>query len=117
MPTESTVVSTAIWVAILEGYSEIELYGVENNQFKDLQVGDDNTVYITERHFDGERLNTIKRDYDGKSAPIHYFLNTVCGMLRSHYILNQFADYMGIKVYNGTSGSMIDSYIRKKTLE
>lgn len=117
MPLESTIVNTALWVAMLEGYTEIDLYGVETNQFKDLFVADDNTLYINSPHFYGNELRQVYNADTGEKSRIHLFLGTVAGMLQSHYYLSLFANYMGVKVYNCTPGSMIDSYDRKKTLE
>lgn len=117
MPVESTVISTAIWTAILEGYSEIELYGVDTNQFKDLSVDENNFVYIDDKHFYGNKLSSrVIGDENGEPIKIHVFLGTIAGMLKSHYILSQFAEYMGAKIYNCSPGSMIDVYPRKKTI-
>lgn len=115
LPVESTIVGTALWVAILEKYDEIELYGVETDQFKDFIVEDDNSLYMIDRHFYGERKRRVIIDTN-MNPKIHEMLNTYTGMLRLHYLLSQFADYMGVKVYNCTPGSMIDSYERKNTL-
>lgn len=117
MPIESTIINTALWTAILLGYDYIDLYGVETNQFKDLYVDDDNTLYITDKHFYETILVPVLHDDTGENSKIHVFLGTICGMLRSHYYLSLFADYMRVKIYNCTPESMIDSYERKNTLK
>lgn len=116
MPMESTVVNTALWVAILEGYDEIELYGVETNQFKDLEVDDDNSLFIVEKHYYGKERARVILDKTAEKTKIHIFLATICGMLASYYRLSLFAEYMGAKVYNCTPNSMIDSFDRRQTL-
>ena len=118
MPMEGTVVNTALWIAILEGYSEVELYGVDTDQFKNLFVSDDNTLYIVDRHYyDGEQKYPVKSDTDRRSLRTFEFLDAYMGMLKSYYLLSVFASYMGTKVYNCSPGSMIDSFDRKNTLE
>lgn len=116
LPIEHTVIGTAIWLSILEQYSEIDLYGVETDQFKDFIVEDDNSLYMIDRHFYGERKRRVYTDVNA-NVKIYEMLRTYTGMLRLHYILSQFADYMGVKIYNCTPHSMIDSYERKKTLD
>lgn len=115
MPTEGTVVNTAVYVAILEGYKEIELYGSELSMFKDIEVGDDNQLYIVEKHFyDNDHRHVVHHDGGGK-AYTHDYLHWVYVMLHSHYLLSQFAEYMGVRIINCTPNSMIDVYERRVT--
>lgn len=113
MPYEGTVVNTAIYVALLEGFKEIEVFGVEHNMFLDLKVDNNNNVGIIEKHFYGKDEFIPLKDDNGKTQPVHYFLSCMFYMLRSHWLLKQFADYMGATIYNCTPNSMIDSYERK----
>lgn len=113
MPVEGTVLNTALYTAILEGYSEIELYGAETSMFLDVRVDSDNRVGIIEKHFyDGEKFMPLKKD-DGTPSRVHDFLYCNYHMLYSYHLLRLFADYKGVKVYNCTPKSMIDSFERK----
>lgn len=117
MPTESTVVNTALWVAILEGYSEVELYGIDTDQFRSLEVGDDNKLYIVEHHFNEPDVrHPIVSDTIFRPLKMHEMLNVYAGMLKSYCILADFAEYMGTKVYNCSPGSAVDAFDRKNTL-
>lgn len=115
MPTEGTVVNTAIYVAILQGFQEIELYGSELSMFKDLEVGDDNQLYIVQKHFYEKDYRAIQTTDGGGKAYVHTYMGYMRAMFYSHYLLRQFADYMGARVINCTPGSMIDVYERKYT--
>lgn len=115
MPTEGTVVNTAIYVALLQGYKEIELYGTELSMFKDLEVGDDNQLYIVQKHFYEKDYKAIQTKDGGGKAYVHTYMGYMHAMFYSHYLLRQFADYMGARVLNCTPGSMIDVYERKHT--
>ena len=114
MPTEGTVVNTAIYVAILQGYKEIELYGSELNMFKDLEVGEDNQLYIVQKHFYEKEYRTKQTTDGGGKAYVHTYMNYMFVMFHSHYLLRQFADYMGVRIVNCSPGSMIDVYERKR---
>lgn len=114
MPVEGTVLNTALYVAILEGYDEVELYGAETSMFLDIRVNDNNQVGIIEKHFyDGEKFLPLMTD-DGNPSRVHDFLYCVYHMLNSYHLLSQFATYKKVKVYNCTPKSMIDSFERKK---
>ena len=114
MPSEGTVVNTAIYVAILQGYKEIELYGSELTMFKDLEVGEDNQLYIVQKHFYEKEYRAKQTTDGGGKAYVHTYMNYMFVMFHSHYLLRQFADYMGVRIVNCTPGSMIDVYERKR---
>lgn len=113
MPTEGTVVNTAIYVALLQGYKEIELYGSELSMFKDLEVGEDNRLYIVEKHFNDEDNRHLVKHDGGGCAHTHDYLSWMYYMFHSHFLLKLFSEYMGAHILNCTPGSMIDVYDRK----
>jgi hypothetical protein len=113
MPTEGTVVNTAIYVALLRGFKEIELYGSELSMFKDLEVGEDNQLYIVQKHF-YEKDYRVKQTTDGGGkAYVHTYMYYMYAMFYSHYLLEDFSKYMGAHISNCTPNSMIDVYDRK----
>lgn len=118
MPIEGSIVSTAIYVALLEGYSTIYLYGVDHNQFLDLAVNDNNQLCSVDRHFyDNDEpvlkpfLDTSRTD--GGVFRVHDFFRFLSEMFTSHEYLSQFAKFKGARIINCTKGSMIDSYERR----
>lgn len=118
MPTEATVVNTAIYVAILEGYSEIELYGVEHNMFKNLVVNDENQLCIIEHNFYDKQDSLVPVVNDGSnvsSGKMHNYMFFIWKMFDSHRLLSEYAEYRNCKIYNCTPDSMIDVYERKQT--
>ena len=112
MPEEGTVVNTAIYVAIIEGYKEIELYGVEHNMFLNLRMNEKHRMCIMQKNFydKEEKLVPLTRDGDFEKMYIHGYMNFIYVMFRSHYLLRQFADFMGARIINCTPESMIDVY-------
>lgn len=112
MPEDGTVVNTAIYVALLEGYKEIELYGVEHNMFLNLRMNEKHEMCMLQKNFydKEDKLVPLKRDGDFAKMYIHGYMNFIYVMFRSHYLLRQFADYMGSRIVNCTPDSMIDVY-------
>ena len=117
MPEEGTVVNTAIYVALIEGYKEIELYGVEHSMFLNLRLNDQHKLYNIQKNFydKEETLVPVTNDGSFEQAKIHNYMNFICVMFNSHYLLRQFADYMGARIINCTPDSMIDVYEFKNT--
>ena len=118
MPVEGSIASTAIYVALLEGYKTIYLYGVDHNQFLDLAVNDKNQLCSIDRHFYDKGEPVLKpfldtSRTDGKTFRVHDFFRFLYEMFTSHYYLSQFAKYKNARVINCTKGSMIDSYERR----
>lgn len=112
MPEEGTVINTAIYVALIEGYKEIELYGVEHSMFLNLRMNENHEICMLQKNFyDKEaKLVPIKTDGNFERSYIHNYMEFIYVMFRSHYLLKQFADYMGAKIINCTRNSMIDVY-------
>jgi hypothetical protein len=118
MPEDGTVANVAIYVALIEGYKEIELYGADHSMFLELAVNDNNELCSLDSHFYEEgkpKMHVLKNCCTTEDKPfrVHEFLYIVYVMFNSHNLLRQFADYMGARVFNCTPGSMIDSYERK----
>lgn len=118
MPEDGTIANVAIYVALIEGYKEIELYGADHNMFLELAVNDNNELCSLDSHFyeDGKpKMHVLKNclTTEDKAFRVHEFLYIVYVMFNSHNLLQQFAEYMRAKIINCTPGSMIDSYERR----
>ena len=117
MVPDHTIANTAIYVALIEGYSEIEVYGCDHNQFLEMAVNDKNQLCMRDTHFFDDKeleLRPIYKPYgDYAIWRVHEFLSFSLGQFTSHELLRKFADYLGTRIVNCTKGSMIDSYERK----
>lgn len=99
----------AIYTAIINRYKNLYLLGIEHDWIKNININDDNQVIFNDIHF-----------YDN-SKPVKRYLNIgLCEEYRAQYILfkeylkiNEFAKYMGSRIYNSTRNSMVDIFERK----
>lgn len=114
-PNFSNVSLSAIYAAILCGYKEINLLGVEHSWMKDIGVNNCNEVVVVDRHYYGEN-ETVWRNYDGTPIRLIDFLSSQLVTFTGHLYLQEFADYMNVKIFNRTTGSFIDAY-EKRTLD
>lgn len=118
MPEDGTIANTAIYVALLEGFKEIELYGVDHTMCHDLVVNEKNELCSLDTHFYDNEKPILKpfidvHSTDNKPFKVNDFFYIMYVMFNSHELLKSFADYLGAKIYNCTPNSMIDSYERK----
>lgn len=119
MPEDGTIANTAIYLALIEGYKEIELYGADHTMFLELSVNEKNELCSYDSHFydnDKPQLKVLRNcnSIECSVFRVHDFLFAVSVMFRSHDLLRALADYLGVRILNCTKGSMIDSYERKK---
>ena len=108
MPRCQTVTNMALSAAINMGYDNVYLYGADHSWTRDLRVDDDNVVCYGDRHVYATNLEVIKKDYS-----IGILLEHFANMFHSHWIINDYAKSMGVKIWNCTKGSFIDAYQRK----
>lgn len=119
MPKIGTVANLAIYIAILNGYKEIKLYGVDHDFFLSWAINENNQLCSKERHFyDASNevlLKPVIDTVEGRGTlKISTQLWILSVMFESHDKLQKYALYKKTKIINMTEGSMIDSYERIK---
>lgn len=120
MPEDGTIANTAIYLALIEGYKEIKLYGADHNYFLEFAVNDQNQLCSLDSHFYDKKAPTMKPfmntcTEENRPFRVHEFMYILYIMFQSHDLLQQFSKYLGAHILNCTPGSMIDSYDRIPT--
>lgn len=117
MVPDATIANTAIFLALIEGYNEIELYGCDHNQFLELAVNEKNQMCMRDTHFFDDKeleLRPIYKPYGDYAVwRVYEYLGFCTAQFKNHELLRKFADYLGTRIINCTPHSMIDSYERK----
>ena len=117
-PHVQNISNLAIYVAINLGYTEVRLYGVDHTFF-DISVNEQNQLCYMESHFYDKKqpvLKPIKNNETDQLMKTSEYLNAILKMFQSHDLLENYAKYRNVKIFNFTKCSMIDSYERKKTI-
>ncbi|HYW96769.1 MAG TPA: hypothetical protein VE870_14330 [Bacteroidales bacterium] len=117
MPRPHNVLIPTIKFAIDLDYKKIYLLGAEHSWLKELVVADDNTVYLSQKHFYDH--NTARPDvmYKGSSPKVRNLSETLMKFVHSfnsYYILNDYAKASDVSIFNATEGSYIDAFERFK---
>lgn len=118
MPLVGSVGNVALHVALLSGYKNIELYGVDHNQFLEFSVNDDNQLCSLDSHF-YDNSNKIKANpvistwnSTERQRRISEYMYTMFVMFKGHEIHAKWAQEIGAHILNCTPNSMIDSFDR-----
>lgn len=114
----STVALNALYAGITMGYKQIYLQGVDHTFFDGLMVNDDNIpCYVYKHSFDtSEVVKPMLWHYDEsrKYKNLPYFLLEMYSIFEGHWVMADYANYVGAKILNCTEGSLIDAYPRLK---
>ena len=110
-----TVVQVGEYVALLLGYRQIELYGVDHTLLDGLCVDDANRLCRADRHYydAGPRApQPIYMKVPHVPYTMSVYLAEVAELFRGHEVLRDYAASLGARIVNRTRGSMIDAYER-----
>ncbi len=110
-----TVVQVGEYVAMLLGYKEIELYGVDHTLFDGLFVDEENHLLRrTSYYYDDKPAEAKPLIHSVPYGPytMASFLAENATLFRGHELLKEYADHIGVRIVNRTKGSLIDAYPR-----
>jgi hypothetical protein len=118
MPSCQNVVGAAIFIGLNLGYKRISLFGADHNLGQNLFVNDQNEVCMIHYHFysDGKPLIVPVSPQSGTNLKtnISGFYKLCAKTFSVYYILEEYARWLNVKIYNTTEGSFIDAFERKK---
>jgi len=112
------VVNACIFQAINAQFKEIYLVGIDNNFHRNISVGQDNHIYITDNHFyevDKKVAPLMRVGNNGQPVfvQLHQFFNSLSKAFYAYNRLRNYADYRKVRVFNSTDGSFVDAFERK----
>ena len=114
-PPACNVLIYAVYIAILSGYEEINLYGADYSFHKDVCVDQSNNqLYMEYKHFYGDPVKKPLMINPDRLKPFTMTLlfSDLHLSFYAHELLNKFANERGTKIINRSHFSMIDSYTR-----
>ena len=114
-PPAQNVLVAAIYDLIMDGYKQIELYGVEHSWLNLLSVDKENRVCLKDVHFYDNKEVQLKPWYriDGGIFDMPTLLSTLAITFGAYHDLQRFSTYIGgIEIVNMTPNSFIDAFKR-----
>ena len=111
-----TVVQNCAYIALLLGYKQLELYGVDHTLLEGLCVDRENRLCRAITHYYDTSEAVAKPIF--KNVPhapytMAEYLAELAELFRGHEVLRDYSDSLGARIINRTKGSMIDAYERE----
>jgi hypothetical protein len=115
MPRPHNVLIPSIMLAINMGFKKIYILGSEHSWLPTISVNENNEVLFRNRHFyDKKEIKNHKMYFQGiRSRRLHEILYKFMLTFKGYFVLQDYANVKGIKIYNTTPESFIDAFERK----
>lgn len=112
-PEPYTVAIMALYTCIQYGFKFTNIYGLDNNYYKSLELDYDCNVCDRLQH-NGEpdEIRKIK-NVDGSRMSLCDYLTGICLHLRNHEYVEKYARYRNSIIVNHSAITMVDAYRRK----
>jgi len=118
MPRPHNVIIPSLMNAILSGYKNIYLTGVDHDWIKSLHTAEDNTVYLVQEHFYYDPVSSkpnVMKKFGKMSRKMHEILEKFMLAFKGYHVkgyheIAAYAGYKGVKIYNTTVHSFIDAF-------
>lgn len=115
MPTLQNVLIGCVYIAINMEFEEINILGADHSWTQNLMVNENNEVIQADNHFyDSKKVYVPFRHAYGELYKMHEILRDFAQMFESYCLLNTYAIYRKVKIYNCTKNSFIDAFERKE---
>jgi hypothetical protein len=114
-PRPHNVLIPSILNMIWMDYKEIAVIGADHSWLETLSVNENNEALLNQKHFyDENQTRSRKVTRKGSSyRKLHEILEKFMLTFKAYFMLNDYAESKGIKLYNCSSKSYIDSLERK----
>jgi len=116
MPRPHNVLIPALISAVNMQFKNIYIAGADHSWLSEIFVADDNTVYLTQRHFYDEltaRPDVMKKMGKNKRK-LHEILHKFMLSFKAYFDINDYAKSRKSTIYNITKDSYIDAFERLK---
>lgn len=116
MPRPHNVLIPSLLMSINMQFGKIFITGADHNWMKELFVADDNTVYLTQKHFydlQTARPDVMKKTGKGKRK-MHEILIKFVHSFAGYFDINNYAKSQNVRIINITPDSFIDAFERMK---
>ena len=116
MPRPHNVLIPSLILAINMKFKNIFVTGADHNWMKSLYVAEDNTVYLTQKHFyDAQTASPDVMKSMGKGQrKMHEILIKFVHAFKGYFDIDAYAKSRNVKIINITPGSFIDAFSRLK---
>lgn len=117
IPRPQNVLAPSIIFAINLGFKKIYIVGADHSWHETLAIDNDNRLCISQYHFYDKgkvELKPINDIFTGKPNHIYQQFESLAITFRNYHIIEKYAQYRNVKIYNASEKSYIDAFERIK---
>ena len=116
MPPPQNVLIGSLVLALNAGFSSIYVLGADHSWHRDLLIGDDGGIEISDKHFYDKKSARLKVIHPEtlEQSKIHDFFANLARTFKSYHLIEQYAKSRGVKILNASSISYIDAFDKVK---
>ena len=120
IPVIANVSILSVYVALMNGYKNIYVYGIDHDLCHNFYVNDDNQFCISFTHFYDKDNNLQEKlmpwipTVKGESTKVARVMRDIHLQFASHDELEDLSHLLHAKIWNCTKPSLVDSYERRK---
>jgi hypothetical protein len=120
MPQSLNVSIAALFLAINTGHKEIILLGADHTWHENLHMSEDNILHTKVTHFYENDVEIVYKPFHKGADPeaptqkAHEFFDIWSRTFYAYHVIQSYAEFRNVKVYNASSVSFIDAFKRKK---
>jgi hypothetical protein len=112
------ILACALFLAVRRKYDKIYIFGADHSWHEEIRVSENNDIEVKQVHFYDNASQVKHAKILDVNTKVHSDLQTIFLSLHKafygYWILKQYADYQGIKVFNASAKSYIDAFERGK---
>ena len=111
-----TVVQVCEYVALVLGYKQVELFGVDHTLLNGLCVDEHNRLCRVDAHYYDDKPaepTPMYQNVPHRPYTMTVYLTELAELFRGHEVLRDYAEHCGARIINRTHQSMIDAYDRE----
>jgi len=116
IPRPQNVLIPGLVLSINIGFKKIYIIGADHTWHENLYVGEDNTVYLLDKHFydNGESAKIQYVDAYGKKFFLHQQFESLAITFKIYHTIEAYSKFRDSKIYNASEKSFIDAFERSR---
>jgi len=115
MPRPHNVLTPSIYLGLQLGFKKLILFGTDHSWHEELRLDENNVLIVNHEHFyDQSKQYGPMHKLDGSKYKIHDVFRKLYLAFQSYFILEKYAERLGVKILNASKKSYIDAFEKIK---
>jgi hypothetical protein len=117
IPRPENILIPSLILGINMGFHTIHLAGADHSWHETITINEDNNLTRKDSHFydkETPKTHTVKDIFKGRPIYIHNQFESLATVFKIYHVIESYALYRKVRIYNISAKSYIDAFERKK---